>query len=183
MNYQNHDQYIYINIIDSFQAEKPPKSIKNNNKLLTVSKTVERIPLSSRVAAQTRPAIPPPIMPTTGSDLTGEVNTTCSWLNDFLIIDLLEVPYEDLFLVLLFFPRGALVLPSMDCFLEGLTSAKMKGNGIGEGGRQGFLEKKGFEGLKLRAELRRARVMARVCIDRVEVSRKEWTSFELGLLE
>lgn len=59
----------------------------------------------------------------------------------------------------------------------------MKGNGIGEGGRQGFLEKKGFEGLKLRAELRRARVMARVCIDRVEVSRKEWTSFELGLLE
>lgn len=47
---------------------------------------------------------------------------TCSWLNDFLRIDLLEVPYDDLLLLLLLLPLevGFWNRPSMAGRLLGL---------------------------------------------------------------
>ena len=60
---------------------------------------VERLalqtPLFSKFKAQTRPVIPPPIIVTIGSSKTGAMNITCSWLEVFLRIDLLDVPYDD----------------------------------------------------------------------------------------
>lgn len=78
-----------------------------------MSKTVDRIPLFSKFKAHIKPAIPPPIIATTGSLETGAENITCSWLNVFLRIDLLEVPYDG-FLLLLEVDFGAFVV---DLFL------------------------------------------------------------------
>lgn len=67
-------------------------------KKLTVSKTVDRIPLFSKNWAQIRPDMPPPITATTGSSDIGAVNLTCSWMKLFFKTDLLEVPYDDFLL-------------------------------------------------------------------------------------
>lgn len=64
-----------------------------------MSKTVDRMPRSSRAEAQARPAMPPPMTATEGSAGRGVAKVTCSWEKLFLMMDLREVPYE----VLLFF--------------------------------------------------------------------------------
>ena len=115
------------------------KTAKKGSNWPTVSKTVDRTPLFSKFKAQTRPAIPPPIIATTGSSETGAVNTTCSWLKVFLRLDLLEVPYDDF---LLFLEVGLLLGWDVVQVRVRVLGKKVVRN-------EGF---KGFRGLEMREE-------------------------------
>lgn len=137
-----------------------PKATNNSRewrRTLTVSKTTDRIPRSSSVAAHTRPETPPPMTATTGSVAGGVANTTCSWEKLFLITDLREVPYDPA-LRLGFRPR---VPPSMALRRGGggLGSAAEERSGEENGvsnlgfrwGRRGF-EGGGLRGCSIREE-------------------------------
>ena len=115
------------------------KTAKKGSNWPTVSKTVDRTPLFSKFKAQTRPAIPPPIIATTGSSEMGAVNTTCSWLKVFLRLDLLEVPYDDF---LLFLEVGLLLgWDVVQVRVRVLGKKVLRNEGL-----------KGFRGLEMREE-------------------------------
>lgn len=65
-----------------------------------------------------RPAIPPPMIATEGSSDNGAVNMTCSWLKDFLRIDLR--PNDDFlgFLEVCFWPCIGLAFLGLGFGLE-----------------------------------------------------------------